>query len=128
MLKGITIFKVADASESYVSLGRAYFLDLCMTFDGQVGRKALRHSEYRDLALALACEPSLSLCWASWLHSTHVFLVFPSRKAAGLGFHLCSLFGSCFSWVCVGGCCKWCHFFLFFLFFLMLLLPWPAPS
>lgn len=55
-------------------------------------------------------------------------LIFPPGKPAHLRFYLHSLFGHCFSCLCVGGCCKLCIFFLFFLFFLMLTLPGPDPS
>lgn len=62
MLKGIIIFKVADISVCKVSLGGAYFLDMHVTFDGQVGKQALRDSEYGDSALALGSEPPPVVC------------------------------------------------------------------
>lgn len=45
-LKGIMIFKVADTCVFKVLLRGAYFLDVRMVFNGQVGRKALGDSEY----------------------------------------------------------------------------------
>lgn len=61
-LKGIIIFKAADTFVCSVSLDGAYFLDVLVIFVEQVGRKALRHSEYQESALALPPERASVAC------------------------------------------------------------------